>query len=66
VQSRDENGNYQFSRPKKIVDNTACITISDIKNNQILEIATCTGYFTSDNENGGIQNTTHNKFPKLT
>jgi hypothetical protein len=25
-----------------------------------------TGYFTSDNEPGGIENATHNTFPKLT
>jgi hypothetical protein len=40
--------------------------MSDLKNNQILEIATYTGYFTSVNENGAIQNATHNTFPKLT
>jgi hypothetical protein len=26
----------------------------------------CTGYFTSDNEPGGIENATHNTLPKLT
>jgi hypothetical protein len=29
-------------------------------------IEVITGYFTSDNEPGGIENATHNTFPKLT